>query len=107
MVSKMDEPKRGCHATSFYQHKARLSSLIPRVKRLENGLVTTQFDFLPSVGSHFMKYKSTWIHVQRQREKQTIDLSSGSLWESVTLTMLGSRKETLFRLLEESKVWPA
>ncbi len=51
-----------------------------------------------------MKYKSTWIHVQRQREKQTIDLSSGSLWESVTLTMLGSRKETLFRLLEESKV---
>lgn len=37
------------------------------------------------------------------REKNVIDQHSGTLWEAVTLTMLGRDKKVLFELLKEAK----
>ena len=75
--------------TSFRQH--------------ENGKIDTQFHFVPSPGVHFMWYKRTLIRVERNREKQMIDLNSGTPWETVVLTSIGRNKLVYCDMLEEAK----
>ncbi|XP_076339121.1 mitochondrial chaperone BCS1 isoform X2 [Tachypleus tridentatus] len=75
--------------TSFQQH--------------ETGKINTAFDFVPSVGTHFFKYKNTWIRVERNREQHTLDLHMGVPWETVTLTALGRNKNLYFYILDEAR----
>ena len=75
--------------TSFRQH--------------ENGKIDTQFRFVPSPGVHFMWYKRTLIRIERNREKQMIDLNSGTPWETVVLTSLGRNKLVYCDMLEEAR----
>lgn len=82
--------------------KTQHLSLQTTFYRSDNGNVETKFDYVPSVGSHFFKYKGTWIHVERKREKQTMG-QIGQMPEFVSLRMLGSNKEVFFELLEEAK----
>lgn len=42
-----------------------------------SGAVNARFDFIPSTGSHWMKYKGRWIQVQREREKTMVDMTTG------------------------------
>lgn len=49
----------------------------------ETGQVKTKYDFIPSIGKHWMKYKGIYIQVERTREQQTLDLHMGVPWESV------------------------
>lgn len=83
------------------QHLSLQTSFLRR----DNGLIETKFDFMPSVGNHFFRYKNTWIHVERTREKSAVASGAhgGSMWESVQLRMLGQHKQTLFDLLSEAK----
>eukprot|EP01091_Cochliopodium_minus_P004519 TRINITY_DN1440_c0_g1_i2.p1 TRINITY_DN1440_c0_g1~~TRINITY_DN1440_c0_g1_i2.p1 ORF type:complete len:358 (-),score=85.51 TRINITY_DN1440_c0_g1_i2:59-1132(-) len=78
-------------------------SISTSFERHDNGNVKTKIDFLPSVGNHYLKYKGTWIKVERTREKSAIDIQNGSLWETVTLTMLGRDKQILINLLNDAK----
>ena len=78
-------------------------SVMTSFEKHENGNIKTNFDFLPSVGNHFLNFRNTWIRVERVREKSTIDLRSGNMWETVTLTMLGRDKSILLDLLLEAK----
>lgn len=74
--------------------------------RRENGSVETKFAFLPSVGNHFIKYKGTWILVERTRDKTAatpVAGGGGAMWESIQLRMFGRRKEILLDLLQEAK----
>lgn len=75
--------------TSFEQH--------------DTGLIKTKYDFIPSVGTHFFRYKGNWIKVERTREQHTLDLHMGTPWETVTLTSLGKNKELYFEILEEAR----
>ncbi|XP_013777802.1 mitochondrial chaperone BCS1-like [Limulus polyphemus] len=75
--------------TSFQQH--------------ETGKINTAFDFVPSVGTHFFKYKNTWIRVERNREQHTLDLHMGVPWETVTLTAIGRNKNLYFYILDEAR----
>lgn len=75
--------------TSFRQH--------------ENGKIDTQFHFVPSPGVHFMWYKRTLIRVERSREKQMVDLHSGTPWETVILTSVGRNKSVYCEMLEEAR----
>ena len=52
---------------------------------------------------HFFWYKGALIRVERNREKQMVDLHSGSPWETVTLTSVGRNKQIYFDMLEESR----
>ncbi|XP_069118700.1 mitochondrial chaperone BCS1-like [Argopecten irradians] len=70
----------------------------------ETGRISTHFDFVPSPGAHFIVHKSTWIRVERTREKQMLDLHRGAPWESVTLTAFGRDRNLFFSILEEAKV---
>ncbi|XP_056663857.1 mitochondrial chaperone BCS1 isoform X2 [Monodelphis domestica] len=67
----------------------------------ESGRVTTKFDFVPSPGNHFIWYQGRWIRVERVREKQMIDLQTGTPWESVTFTALGTDRSIFSSILEE------
>ncbi|XP_060683767.1 mitochondrial chaperone BCS1 isoform X1 [Hemiscyllium ocellatum] len=69
----------------------------------ESGRISTTFDFVPSPGNHFIWYKSKWLRVERNREKQMIDLHTGTPWETVTLTSLGSNRQVFFDILREAK----
>ncbi|XP_020380654.1 mitochondrial chaperone BCS1 [Rhincodon typus] len=69
----------------------------------ESGRISTTFDFVPSPGNHFIWYRSKWLRVERNREKQMIDLHTGTPWETVTLTSLGSNRQVFFDILREAK----
>eukprot|EP00928_Gymnodinium_smaydae_P013505 TRINITY_DN14922_c0_g2_i1.p1 TRINITY_DN14922_c0_g2~~TRINITY_DN14922_c0_g2_i1.p1 ORF type:complete len:520 (+),score=71.01 TRINITY_DN14922_c0_g2_i1:73-1560(+) len=61
------------------------------------------FDFVPSPGSHWVRYKGSFIHIERQRETKTVDMSTGSPWETLTLTTLAWKPELFQNLLQEAK----
>lgn len=69
----------------------------------ESGHTKTKYDFIPSIGTHFFRYKGTWIKVERTREQQTLDLHMGIPWETVTLTSFGRDKQLYFNILEEAR----
>ncbi|XP_047935590.2 mitochondrial chaperone BCS1 isoform X2 [Anser cygnoides] len=69
----------------------------------ESGRVSTKFDFVPSPGNHFIWYRRKWIRIERSREKQMIDLHTGTPWESVTFTALGTDREIFFNILQEAR----
>lgn len=49
--------------------------------RFENGEIDTKIELIPSPGIHYFKHKNHWIQVERAREKNVVDFSSGNLWE--------------------------
>lgn len=69
----------------------------------ETGHIKTKYDFIPGIGTHFMRYGSTWIKVERAREQHTLDLHMGVPWETVTLTAFGRDKNVYFNILEEAR----
>ncbi|EFN70329.1 Mitochondrial chaperone BCS1 [Camponotus floridanus] len=69
----------------------------------ETGHVKTKYDFIPSIGTHFFRYKGNWIKVERTREQQTLDLHMGIPWETVQLTAFGKDKSIYFSILEEAR----
>ena len=69
----------------------------------DNGSATTNFSLVPGPGRHIFRWRGIWIQVERQRDSKMVDLSTGSPWETVTLTTL-SRDRTLFlELLAEAQ----
>ncbi|XP_063993794.1 mitochondrial chaperone BCS1 [Diachasmimorpha longicaudata] len=69
----------------------------------DTGSVKTKYEFIPSIGTHFFRYKGNWIRVERTREQQTLDLHMGIPWETVVLTALGSNRDLYFDILEEAR----
>ncbi|MBN3308428.1 mitochondrial chaperone BCS1 [Amia ocellicauda] len=86
-----------------HAHRTQHLSVETSYMQHESGRVRTQFDFLPSPGNHLIWYKTKWIRVERTREKQMIDLHSGTPWESVTFTALGRDREVFFSILQEAR----
>ncbi|KAG4080291.1 hypothetical protein HA402_010783 [Bradysia odoriphaga] len=68
----------------------------------DSGDVKTKFEFIPSVGTHIMWYKNTWIRVDRTREKSTVDIQMGIPFETVQLTSFGRNKKIYSDILEEA-----
>ena len=69
----------------------------------ETGKISTQFDFVPSPGSHFFSYRNTWIRVERTREKQMVNFNTGTPWETVQLTAFGRNRSLYFDILNEAR----
>ncbi|KAI8067659.1 BCS1 N terminal-domain-containing protein [Gilbertella persicaria] len=67
-------------------------------KQHDNGSVTTKFGLVPGPGTHFFKYRNIWMQVQRQRDGKMMDLTTGSPWETITITTL-SRDRGIFKTL--------
>lgn len=73
------------HGIQFYMHvhcmlllsfpsslHARHLGVETTFSRDANGHVKTSFDYVPSPGRHWLKYKSNFILVQREREKSMV-----------------------------------
>ncbi|XP_063285346.1 mitochondrial chaperone BCS1 [Pelobates fuscus] len=69
----------------------------------ESGRISTKFDFVPSPGNHFIWYRRKWIRIERNREKQMIDLHTGTPWENVTFTAFGTNRNIFFNILQEAR----
>jgi len=53
------------------------------------GRATASFDFVPSPGRHWIHLGGlNFLRVERERETKTVDLSTGTPWETLTLTTL-------------------
>eukprot|EP01100_Stratorugosa_tubuloviscum_P014122 TRINITY_DN737_c7_g1_i5.p1 TRINITY_DN737_c7_g1~~TRINITY_DN737_c7_g1_i5.p1 ORF type:complete len:228 (-),score=93.72 TRINITY_DN737_c7_g1_i5:16-699(-) len=72
-------------------------------EQLENGKIITKFDFVPSPGIHFLKFKGNWIRVERVREKNMIDIERAAPFETLTLTMLGRNKKLFEQIMEDAR----
>ena len=62
--------------------------------------VSTQFDFIPSPGVHFFRYRNAWMRVERNREKPDMH---GVPFESVTLTTLGRNQKLYSDILAAAR----
>lgn len=69
----------------------------------DTGHIKTRYDFIPSIGTHIMKYKGYWIKVERTREQQTLDLHMGVPFETVQLTAFGRGKDIYVDILDEAR----
>lgn len=69
----------------------------------ENGEISTKISLVPSTGTHFIWYNGRFIKVDRTREKNVVDLTSGSLWETITLTTLGRDRRLFEQMLNEAR----
>jgi len=67
------------------------------------GRQTASFDFVPSPGRHWVRYRGSFIRIDRERETKSVDLSTGRVWESLTLTTLAWRPTLFHELLMEAK----
>ena len=67
-----------------------------------NGALHTQFSLIPGPGKHILRYKNAFIAVNRSRETKSIDLNTGSPWETVTLTTLYSQRHIFEELFAEA-----
>ena len=56
-----------------------------------------------SLSQSLSSYKGNLIKVERSREKQIVDFSTGSPWETVTLTALGRNRQLYSHILDEGE----
>lgn len=69
----------------------------------DNGAVTTKFSLVPGPGKHLIKYKGAYMLVNRERSGKLLDMTSGTPFETVTLTTLYSDRHLFRDLLGEAK----
>ncbi|KAL8273319.1 hypothetical protein Esti_002820 [Eimeria stiedai] len=67
------------------------------------GNVEALFNFVPSPGQHVLRYKDALVLVDRQRSGEVVDFSSGSPWETLTLTTLTIHKHRILELLNDAR----
>ncbi|CAK9012964.1 unnamed protein product [Durusdinium trenchii] len=67
------------------------------------GRQTAAFDFIPSPGRHWVRWRGNFILVDRARETKTVDMSTGAPWETLTLTALSIRPNVFQDILAEAK----
>lgn len=82
----------------------RIHHLSIETEKIErpNGSVQTQFSLIPGPGKHILRYKNTFLMVNRVRETKSIDFQMGKPWETVTLTTLYSQRQIFEDLFSET-----
>ncbi|EPQ26424.1 uncharacterized protein PFL1_06072 [Pseudozyma flocculosa PF-1] len=61
------------------------------------------FSLVPGPGTHWLRYRGTWMRLQRERDGKMVDLSTGAPWETVTLTTLFTQSHLFAQLLDEAR----
>lgn len=82
----------------------RIHHLSIETEKIErpNGSVQTQFSLIPGPGKHILRYKNTFLMVNRVRETKSIDFQMGKPWETVTLTTLYSQRQIFEKIFSET-----
>ena len=61
------------------------------------------FNFVPSTGRHLMRLEDSFVLVERQRDNRTIDMTSGSPWETLTLTTMAWNGHIFREILRQAE----
>lgn len=69
----------------------------------DNGSISTKFLLVPGPGSHLLRYKGAFMLVKRERSGKMLDMTSGTPFETVTLTTLYRDRHLFSQLLVEAK----
>ncbi len=70
-----------------------------------NGSIQTQFLLVPGPGKHIIRYRNTFLTVNRLRETRSINPSTGIPWETITLTTLYSQRHVFEDIFAEAHQW--
>lgn len=81
------------------QHLSVETSFVQR----DTGHVTTEYSFIPSIGTHIMRYRGNYVRVERTRQQATLDIQMGIPFETVELTAFGRDRNIYFDMLEEAR----
>lgn len=89
---------------SQYKHRrSRHLSVETNFIQHDNGAVTTKFSLVPGPGKHLIKFKGAYMLVNRERSGRLMDMTSGTPFETVTLTTLYRDRKLFNQLLSEAK----
>ncbi|KAJ1918766.1 Complex III assembly protein translocase and chaperone [Mycoemilia scoparia] len=95
--------------TSWLQ-KSILKAAMPRqlavetsFKQHDNGSVSTNFNLVPGQGKHIFNYKGRWIQIERLRETKMVDFTTGSPWETITMTTLSRDRDVFDDILTKAR----
>lgn len=90
---------------SQYKHRrSRHLSVETNFVQHDNGAVTTKFSLVPGPGKHLINFKGAYMLVNRERSGKLMDMTSGTPFETVTLTTLYRDRALFNELLAEAKV---
>lgn len=85
------------------QRSSRHLSVKTAYKQHDNGSITTRFDLVPGPGKHLIRYKGAFMLISRERSGRMMDLSTGTPFETVTLTTLYRDRNLFSDLLGEAQ----
>ncbi|KAF8425884.1 mitochondrial chaperone BCS1 [Tirmania nivea] len=71
--------------------------------QLPGGAISTKFTLVPGPGKHLLNYNNTLIQVARERDVKSLDLQTGSPFETVKLTTLYRDRHVFTQLLSEAQ----
>ncbi|KAJ8098729.1 BCS1 N terminal-domain-containing protein [Lipomyces tetrasporus] len=71
-------------------------------KQHDNGSVSANFSLVPGPGKHILRYRGAYIQVNRERSARLMDLTSGTPFETITLTTLYRDRDVFRTLLQEA-----
>ncbi|KAI1310289.1 hypothetical protein EDD11_003758 [Mortierella claussenii] len=83
--------------------RAQFLAVQTEFKQHDNGSVSTRFNLVPGNGKHLIRYQGAWVQVERTRDAKMMDLSTGSPWETITLTTLSRDRGIFTELLKEAQ----
>ncbi|KAK7467262.1 Complex III assembly protein translocase and chaperone [Stygiomarasmius scandens] len=73
------------------------------VEQRHNGSSNVLFNLVAGTGIHWFNYRGVWMQVARERETQSMQMMSGTPWETVTLTTLSRDRGVFPQLLAEAR----
>lgn len=89
---------------SQYKHRrSRHLSVETAYTQHDNGAVSTRFSLVPGPGKHLIRYQGAYMLVNRERSGKLLDMTSGTPFETVTLTTLYRDRHLFPLLLAEAK----
>ncbi|KAF9475855.1 mitochondrial chaperone BCS1 [Pholiota conissans] len=100
------------HQTRLQAQKSRVLGPFTRshqlsvettVEQRKNGSSSALFKLVAGPGVHYIQYNGAWMQVKRERETRSMQLMSGTPWETVTLTTLSRDRKLFPTLLGEAR----
>ena len=115
MLQWLSQQEQQPTAASASASQSRLVSLLRALSRPQHvgvetqfsqsasGVVSSQFELVPSPGDHSLWYRHRLVQYTRSRDRGMVDMQSGAPWETVTLRCFGRDRQLLLQLLEEAR----
>lgn len=106
MATQQAQAKTSSSARSLLSRLAPRShrlSVETRVQTHRNGSASIGFALVAGPGTHWLRYRGAWMQARRERDVKSVQLSSGTPWETVTLTTLARDRHLFEELLGEAR----